>query len=78
MATETVSFRRITSTYGVTVDGHDYRVTCDRWGGTPWNPEKCERWTVIVSNNDRCCDPDKPTFKRVVTAVKAALQERNN
>lgn len=68
-------------TLHVEVDGKFYRVihgtTVKRVN--PFHEKgngRTEQWTVYASRGqwgERYCDPDKPTYKRVVEAVKAEL-----
>ena len=69
-----VVFRRIDNVYRITYGEHDYRVVHCIWAANSWH-HRGESWNVYASNNDRECDPTKPTFKRVVAAVKAVLAE---
>jgi len=71
-AVATLITRRVITTYYVTLDDHDYRVTHTKWAASKWN-DGGETWSVITSHTDRVCDPDKPTHKRVVAALKNSV-----
>lgn len=70
-----ITFRRIRRTYHIEIDGKDYTVHHEISGPTGWQPTGSEHWRVIarqgIHAGVRECDPNKPTFKRVVAAVQA-------
>lgn len=72
IANSPITINRTTTTYHITLDEHDYRVTHTIWAASKWN-QGGETWSVITCHTDRLCDPDKSTAKRVVAAMKAAL-----
>lgn len=53
-----------------------YKVVHHTWDANKWHPAG-ETWTVFGSQGQhayiRQCDPDKPTYKRVLAALKAIL-----
>ncbi len=65
-------------TYRVEVDDKPYEVIHDVWTKSLWR-EAGEHWRVLaavgIQQACRECDKTKPTFKRVVAAVKAALED---
>lgn len=67
---------RINRDYYVEIDDRRYKVTHYTWTASKWQPAG-ERWTVHSGVGIHAyvheCDPAKPTYKRVVAAVQAAL-----
>jgi hypothetical protein len=74
-----VTFKRVTHVYAIALDDKEYKVTHESWRGTAWQ-QQGEQWEVLSYRGNHAtayCDPDKPTYKRVVAAVKDALANGN-
>jgi hypothetical protein len=67
-----ITVRRTTTTWLITFNDHDYRVTHQVWPSSSWG-DGGDTWSVTTSHTDRVCDPSGLTHKRVVEAVKASL-----
>lgn len=76
-----------TTEYYVTDGGVRYKVTHRTWSPNPqwridYNKPADGDWNVLAAQGvhayTRQCDPDKPTFKRVVAAVKELLKQKES
>jgi hypothetical protein len=70
-----MKMQRETQRYEIEVNGRDYRVVRDRSRYNNWKWE----WTVHGGTmmHSRYCDPDKPTYKRVVAAAEKFIAEND-
>jgi hypothetical protein len=76
MTKPAIDFRDVTERYDIVVGDNQYRVKRTRRAAYPsW---EWSEWDYTVHGGSflrsRWCDPDKPTFKRVVKALERELQ----
>jgi hypothetical protein len=77
--TDPVHINRVdrVTTYFATVKGTEYKAVHRAWGSAGPQHPAGERWHVWSHQGShryqRECDPEKPTYKRVVAAVKSAI-----